>query len=153
MPFRLNPFTAEFDIVDTSEGIEGPGPGAGTSTDNAIVRWDGTDGTTIQNSGTILDDNDELTIVTGSAAGIAFGDGDTKIFENADDDLRIHTANTLAVTIDASQVVTLANPLAVGSGGTGSISLTDGGILLGSGTNPVTVTAQQIGRASCRERV
>lgn len=34
--------------------------GPGASTDNAIVRWDGTSGTLIQNSGVVLDDNDEF---------------------------------------------------------------------------------------------
>lgn len=52
------------------------------------------------------------------------------------------------VTIDASDNVsgvnslTLTNPLTVANGGTGTTSLTDGGILLGSGTAGVTVTAQ-----------
>jgi len=35
-----------------------------------------------------------------------------------------------------------ATPVNVDEGGTGNTSLTDGGILLGSGTNPVTVTSQ-----------
>lgn len=34
--------------------------GPGTSTDNAVVRWNGTSGTSIQNSGVTLDDNDEF---------------------------------------------------------------------------------------------
>jgi hypothetical protein len=40
------------------------------------------------------------------------------------------------VTIDLDVPVTVPN------GGTGATTLTDGGIVLGSGTNPVTVTAQ-----------
>ena len=36
----------------------------------------------------------------------------------------------------------ITGTLAVGDGGTGAITLTDGGIILGSGTGPVTVTAQ-----------
>ena len=35
--------------------------GSGSSTDNAIVRWDGTTGTMIQNSGVDIDDMDNLT--------------------------------------------------------------------------------------------
>lgn len=38
--------------------------------------------------------------------------------------------------------ITLDTPVSVSNGGTGSASLTDGGILLGSGTAAVTVTAQ-----------
>ena len=36
----------------------------GASTDNAIVRYDGTTGQTIQNSGVVVDDNDEITGVS-----------------------------------------------------------------------------------------
>jgi len=44
--------------------------------------------------------------------------------------------------LDSSQVVTLANALTVPNGGTGATNLTDGGILLGSGTGTLTATAQ-----------
>ena len=74
-----------------------------SSTDNAIVRFDGTTGKVIQNSVGILDDSGNLTGI-----------------------------NSL----------TLGTPLAVGSGGTGQSTLTDGGILLGSGTGGITPTAQ-----------
>lgn len=47
-----------------------------------------------------------------------------------------------ALRVDSNQETTLANPLAVTSGGTGVGTLTDGGIILGSGTADVTVTAQ-----------
>lgn len=43
--------------VDAS-GITTPG----TTTDNAIVRWDGTGGDTVQNTGVLVDDNDHLLI-------------------------------------------------------------------------------------------
>lgn len=39
--------------------------GPGSSTDNAIVRWNGTTGKIIQNSGTILDDSDNIFFVAG----------------------------------------------------------------------------------------
>lgn len=38
--------------------------GGGSSTDNAIVRWDSTTGTLIQDSGIIIDDSDNITGVT-----------------------------------------------------------------------------------------
>lgn len=44
-------------INNTSADVVGPG----SSTDNAIVRWDGTSGTAIQNSGNIIDDSDNIT--------------------------------------------------------------------------------------------
>ncbi len=37
--------------------------GPGSSTDNAVVRWDGTGGTDVQNSGVILDDDDNVIAV------------------------------------------------------------------------------------------
>lgn len=49
---------------------------------------------------------------------------------------------TEAMRINEDQTITLANALPVGSGGTGATTLTDGGILLGSGTGPITATSQ-----------
>jgi hypothetical protein len=51
-------------------GTSGTVTGPGSSTDNAIVRWDGTAGTTIQNSGITIDD----------ANAIAFPDGVRQTF-------------------------------------------------------------------------
>lgn len=65
MKFKLNPLTGFFDIVDSS----GSGPGTGdvngptSSTDNAVVRWDGTTGKLIQNSTAILEDNGVLHVL------------------------------------------------------------------------------------------
>lgn len=50
--------------VGGSGGIVGPG----SSTDKAIVRWNGTDGTTIQNSALTIDDSGIQTFVDGAAA-------------------------------------------------------------------------------------
>jgi hypothetical protein len=47
-----------------------------------------------------------------------------------------------AMRIDSSQLITLANALTVPNGGSGFATATDGGIVLGSGTNPFTVLAQ-----------
>lgn len=44
-------------------GITGPG----SSTDNAVIRWDGTGGTSGQDSGVIIDDSDNMTGVTMNA--------------------------------------------------------------------------------------
>ena len=51
----------------------------GSSTDNAVVRWDGTTGTSIQNSGVVIDDSNNITGIlslvatgtSGNALGIA----------------------------------------------------------------------------------
>ena len=47
--------------------------------------------------------------------------------------LALQTANVTALTINSSQVVSLANPLSVASGGTGAATLT--GVLKGNGTS------------------
>ena len=44
-------------LVSSDGGLSGPG----SSTDNAIIRWDGTSGDTLQNSGVIIDDSDNVT--------------------------------------------------------------------------------------------
>ena len=49
----------------TASGGGGSGniTGSGVVTDNAIVRWSGTDGTVLQNSGVTIDDNNIITIL------------------------------------------------------------------------------------------
>lgn len=42
----------------------------GTSTDNAVVRWDGTNGTIIQNSTIFIDDSGQLGVGTGNSVGL-----------------------------------------------------------------------------------
>ncbi len=46
-----NPTTHRL-LIDATTGVSGPG----SSTDNAIVRWDGTTGATVQNSGVTVSD-------------------------------------------------------------------------------------------------
>jgi hypothetical protein len=59
--------------------------------------------------------------------------------------LALQTANTTAVTISASQVVTLANPLPVASGGTGaSASTGTGNLVLATSPTITTPTINQI---------
>lgn len=45
-------------VQGAAAGVAGPG----SSTDNAIARFDGTDGATLQNSGVTIDDSDNLTV-------------------------------------------------------------------------------------------
>ncbi len=44
--------------------------------------------------------------------------------------------------VSGAPEIVLDTPVSVANGGTGAVSLTDGGILLGSGTGPITATAQ-----------
>jgi len=50
--------TLELESSTTANGVTMP---SGVSTDNAIAKFDGTDGTVIQNSGVIISDNDDIT--------------------------------------------------------------------------------------------
>lgn len=52
-------------LTDTGGGVVGPG----LSTDNAIVRWDGTTGETIQNSLVTIDDSGNINAVSYKAGG------------------------------------------------------------------------------------
>ena len=67
--------------------------GPGSSTDNAITRFDGTGGKTIQNSGATIDDSGNLTAVAGTFTGAFTSLG---IDDNAD---------AIAITIDSSENV------------------------------------------------
>ncbi len=52
-------------LVEATAGVSGPG----SSTDNAIARWDGTTGETIQNSLATIDDSGNINAVSYKAGG------------------------------------------------------------------------------------
>ena len=70
----------KLDKIIEDKSVAGPE----TSTDNAIARFDGTGGKTIQNSGCIIDDSDNMEI-----AGNLSVDDDKKIIFGTDDDAHI----------------------------------------------------------------
>ena len=84
----------------------------------------------------ILDD----TTTAGVATTIGLGTGDSPAFTGLS--LSGLTASRLMATDASKNLTSLASPLIVGEGGTGAATLTDGGIVLGSGTGAVTVLAQ-----------
>jgi hypothetical protein len=58
--------------VSGDKGDPGDLSGPGSSTDNAVVRWDGTGGSTVQNSAVIIDDSNNITGVAAiTATGLA----------------------------------------------------------------------------------
>jgi len=65
MPYKLNAFTGEFDLVNAASTATGDVVGPGSSTDDAVVRFDGATGKLIQNSVAILSDAGILTGLTG----------------------------------------------------------------------------------------
>lgn len=68
-------------FTETGTGdISGPGIGPGASTDNAVVRWNGTDGSTIQNSTAIISDAGALTLNPAAGADTSL---DLLTFNNA----------------------------------------------------------------------
>lgn len=96
----------DFDEDDAGGGsVTGPG----SSTDNALARWDGTGGTAVQNSGVVVSDTDEL---SGYLAKINFQTGTTYTIDvaGADTDAGkiIDHTNAAAIT------VTLPNSAPVG---------------------------------------
>lgn len=60
MPFKFNPFTSTLDEVGAAGG-GGDVLGPATSTDNALARWDGVSGETLQDSSVLVSDNGEMT--------------------------------------------------------------------------------------------
>ncbi|HEY4722276.1 MAG TPA: hypothetical protein VII92_10540, partial [Anaerolineae bacterium] len=67
-----------FNVLDTNGRIKvGAGvSGPGATTDNALVRWDGTGGTNTQNSAVIVDDSNNVTgVVALTASGLITGSG------------------------------------------------------------------------------
>lgn len=62
MAYKLNAFTGKFDLVTNVSSATVYGPGS--STDNALVRWDGATGTLLKNSVAILDNAGALSGLT-----------------------------------------------------------------------------------------
>lgn len=73
----------------------------GTTTDNAIVRWDGIDGTAVLNSGIIIDDLDNITGVNDLAVGGSLSSADLTINSTQTIDT-ISTDDTLAGDADTT---------------------------------------------------
>ena len=141
---------------NTSGGVQPPSPA--TTTDNAIARWDGTVGASLNNSGVIIDDSDNITGVTDlDAATVTLPGGDVQ--DQLDDkiDLTEKGAALGVATLDGggkipvgqlpSAVLTYegtwnANTntptLANGTGDNGMVYLTDTAGTTNFGAGPIT---------------
>ena len=101
--------------VGTASGVNGPG----SSTDNAIARWDGTTGTTIQNSSVIIDDSNNVsgivglqatgaidfdTVTTFNVETTAVGSTACEIFVNGDATSELHIENKTGTTNDSVRI-------------------------------------------------
>jgi hypothetical protein len=98
--------------------------GGGSSTDNAIARWDGTDGTTLQDSSVLIDDSDNIT----GAASFQMNDSAS---------LTLGTGSDATVQYDGTDL--LINPRAVGSG---DLELSAGDLRLNDSQNLVLGTGE-----------
>jgi hypothetical protein len=117
---------AELNLLDGVTSL-GDVAGPGSSTDNAIARFDGTGGKTLQNSSTTIDDNGDI-VVGGTTPTITIGDG------GAEDAALIFDGNAKDFHIGLDDT---ADKLVIGDGsalGTNSIlTLTDDTVTLGDG--------------------
>lgn len=76
MKYAFNPFTSEFDAIGS--GLTGPA----STTDNSIVRWDGTNGKMVQSSTVFISDGGDLGVAQRTAFGNTAIIGGTTIFES-----------------------------------------------------------------------
>jgi hypothetical protein len=89
----------------TTGSSAGDVSGPGSSTDNALVRWDSTTGTVVQNSGVLVTDSDEI---SGYRGNVNLQTGTTYTVLTSDTGKVIDHANAGAIT------VTLPNNMPVG---------------------------------------
>ena len=125
MTLKYNPFTNKLDLVGTSGGGAGDVTGPGSSTDNAIVRWDGTTGTLIQNSvATLSDTGDIVANSIDLTVPVGVSDGGTNLSSYTTGDILYASGSTTLSKLSigsSSQVLTVngglpswGNPLAAG---------------------------------------
>ena len=82
---------AELNLLDGKSAV-GDASGPGSSTNNAIARFDGTGGKTLQNSGTTISDDGDI-VVGGTTPKVTIGDGGAEdtmlVFDGAAIDFRV----------------------------------------------------------------
>jgi hypothetical protein len=117
---------AEINLLDGKSSV-GDASGPGSATDNAIARFDGTGGKTLQNSSTTIDDNGDI-VVGGTTPTITIGDG------GAEDAALVYDGNAkdFYVALDDT-----ADKLVIGEGSTvgtnNIITITDDTVTIGDG--------------------
>lgn len=128
-------------------GISGPG----SSTDNAIPRWDGVGGDTLQDSGVLLDDSDNLSGIANLTC-----TGTTTLATSLTGPLKASSGVVSASNVNLTSEVTGALPIT--NGGTGQSSQTSafdalsptttkGDISVHNGTNNVRLAVCSDGEA------
>ena len=112
--------------------------GIGTDNPGYELAVDGT----IHSTGLVQGVN--LTIAAGGGGVLTFADGTTQATANTGDGTVTSVSTTLSGISIANATTTpaITGTLGVASGGTGATTLTDGGVLLGSGTSAITALGQ-----------
>ncbi len=157
MTLKFNPFTNKLDITSIGGGGGGDVSGPGSSTDNAIVRWDGITGALIQNSVAILSDTGDITANSiDLTVPVSVADGGTNISSYTTGDILyasgVGTLSKLAIG-SASDVLTVSGGLPswqpAAAGGVTSVSGTANRITSTGGATPVIdISASYVGQSS-----
>jgi len=133
---RVDPTTKRLKVVATGAGT-GDVSGPASATDNAVARFDGTGGKTLQNSGVIIDDSNNISGInnkTGSDTNLVTGTAGTNgnlVSWNGDGDA-VDSSVAAASLVTASSSTTFTNK---------SISLT---------TNTITFTSLEL-KTACSD--
>jgi len=113
--------------------------GPASSTDNAVVRFDGTSGKLIQNSGVQINDLGEISVGVwkGTEIGVSYGGTGAATLTGVvkGNGTSAFTAGNVNLTSEVT------GTLPVGSGGTGAATFTANNVLLGNGTSAFQVVA------------
>ena len=96
-----DPIAVEFNRTGNA-GADGTMSGPGSSTDNAVARFNGTSGETVQNSGVTLDDSNHLSFPDSAKAQFG-GSNDLQIYHDASHSY-INDAGTGNLKIASSQI-------------------------------------------------
>lgn len=138
-------------LIENSDKISG----GGSSTDNAVARWDGTDGTTLQDSGVIIDDSNNITGAgdINGRAGVVSVTGTNKTIALTDSNTIQECSNGSAQAITINTNANVATPLKTWitfeQHGAGTVSITgasgvtiNGNTEAGGGESTVSISAQ-----------
>ncbi len=98
---NTDPIAVEFNRTGNA-GADGTMSGPGSSTDNAVTRFNGTSGETVQNSGVTLDDSNHLSFPDDAKAQFG-GSNDLQIYHDASHSY-INDAGTGNLKIASSQI-------------------------------------------------
>ncbi len=142
----MNSFSHPFGLSGSGSGGSGGGSGVtgpGSSTDNAIVRWDGATGTLVQNSGITVDDSNNLAVATSLSVGAnSATSGSMRVPNNVAALSARNAANSAdlsLIAISSADLLTVGN----GSGNTTITSATTFQTICG-GTTTMNLTSANL---------